>query len=129
MPDNPADRSFPLRQIAITLVAPLVADANAVAVDAVAPYSINRQSHLGIAGRVNLGSFYTPAKYVALVAEWLGRYGIDETWTIADLSCGYGAFFELADVPDFAKCRFVGNDIDPEAVENARKMFPQASRF
>ena len=88
-------------------------------------YSINRQSHLGIAGRVNLGSFYTPAKYVEMVAEWLKKHGIDKSWTIADLSCGYGAFFELSDLQAFANCRFIGNDIDSKAVATAKEMFPR----
>ncbi len=86
--------------------------------------SVNRQSHLSVSGRVNLGSFYTPAKYVALVAEWLLARGIGEGWTIADLSCGYGAFFELQEVPGLERCRYVGNDIDPEAVSAARRFFP-----
>ncbi len=85
--------TLPLSGIAI-VVAPFVSDANAVADDNAAPYSINQQSHLGVVGRVNLGSFYTPAKYVDMVAGWLKKHVIDETWTIADLSCGYGAFFE-----------------------------------
>lgn len=89
------------------------------------PCSINTQSHLTVAGRVNLGSFYTPAKYVSLVGEWLLAHGIDETWTIADLSCGYGAFFELSMIPNFAGCRFIGNDIDKDAIDTARKMFPR----
>lgn len=100
-------------------------DANTVAADSFVPYSINRQSHLGVVGRVNLGSFYTPAKYVDMVAGWLKNHGIDETWTIADLSCGYGAFFELSDVPGFANCRFIGNDIDAEAIVTATKLFPR----
>ncbi len=33
-----------------------------------------------------------------LVSKWLLSHGIGKGWTIADLSCGYGAFFELADV-------------------------------
>ena len=89
-----------------------------------AAQAINKQEHLNVAGRVNLGSFYTPAKYVSLVGDWLRKYGIDSSWTIADLSCGYGAFFELSEVPEFSRCRFVGNDIDPVAVERAQKMFP-----
>ena len=117
--------SIPLRGITIAIVAPFVSDANATVADNLPPYSINRQSHLGVIGRVNLGSFYTPAKYVDMVAGWLKKYGIDESWTIADLSCGYGAFFELADLPDFAHCRFIGNDIDAEAIATARKMFPR----
>ena len=118
--------TLPLRGIAIAVVAPFVSDSNTVVADTVTPYSINRQSHLGVVGRVNLGSFYTPAKYVELIAEWLEMYGIDETWTIADLSCGYGAFFELSELPEFARCRFIGNDIDAKAIETARKMFPLA---
>ena len=38
-------------------------------------------------------------------------------------SCGYGAFFELGDVDGLSECRFVGNDIDPEAVEKAQGIF------
>ena len=83
----------------------------------------NVSRHLGIVGRVNLGSFYTPAKYVRLVGEWLLRYRIGKGWTIADLSCGYGAFFELSEIDEFAECRFVGNDIDPVAVGKARELF------
>ena len=117
--------AVPLRGIAVAVVAPFVSDANTYFADNGAPYSINRQSHLGVVGRVNLGSFYTPAKYVKLVAEWLKKHGIDETWTVADFSCGYGAFFELSDLPEFACCRFIGNDIDAEAIATAKKMFPR----
>lgn len=117
--------TLPLSGMEIAVVAPFMTDANAVAADSFVPCSINRQSHLGVVGRVNLGSFYTPAKYVDMVAGWLKNHGIDETWTIADLSCGYGAFFELSDVPGFANCRFIGNDIDAEAIATARKMFPR----
>ena len=84
---------------------------------------VNVSRHLGVVGRVNLGSFYTPAKYVDIVGKWLLRYGVGRGWTIADLSCGYGAFFELGDVDGLSECRFVGNDIDPEAVEKAQGIF------
>lgn len=83
----------------------------------------NVSRHLGVVGRVNLGSFYTPAKYVECVGEWLRKHGIGHGWTIADLSCGYGAFFELSEVSGLSECRFVGNDIDPVAVEKARTLF------
>lgn len=89
----------------------------------------NVSRHLGVIGRVNLGSFYTPSKYVRLVSEWLLTYGIGKGWTIADLSCGYGAFFELADVEGLHECRYIGNDIDHEAVEQARKLFPNVQWF
>lgn len=88
-------------------------------------FSVNQQAHLSMARRVNLGSFYTPAKYVGLVGKWLKTHGVDSSWTIADLSCGYGAFFELTGMEVFSCCRFVGNDIDSDAVAHARTMFPQ----
>ena len=88
--------------------------------------SANRQSHLTVAGRVNQGSFYTPAKYVALVAQWLLAHGVGDGWTVADLSCGYGAFLELHDVEGLQACRYVANDIDLEAVKTGRALFPQA---
>lgn len=84
---------------------------------------VNVSRHLGVVGRVNLGSFYTPAKYVDIVGVWLLKHGIGNGWTIADISCGYGAFFELGDVAGLSECRFVGNDIDPVAVEKAQGIF------
>jgi len=84
----------------------------------------NVSRHLGIVGRVNLGSFYTPAKYVKLVSDWLLKYGIGREWTIADLSCGYGAFFELASVDGLSECRYIGNDIDKVAIGKAKVLFP-----
>ncbi len=85
---------------------------------------VNVSRHLGVVGRVNLGSFYTPAKYVRLASEWLLAHGIGDGWTIADLSCGYGAFFELSEVEGLQVCRYVGNDIDHDAVEKAKTVFP-----
>ena len=86
--------------------------------------NVHVSSHLSVAGRVNLGSFYTPARYVERVAGWLRDLGINQDWCIADLSCGYGAFFELAEVGELANCHYVGNDIDVAAVARAREMFP-----
>lgn len=80
--------------------------------------------HLSVAGRVNLGSFYTPAKYVARVAEWLIAAGVDENWSIADLSSGYGAFFELTEIEELRNCFYVANDIDGEAVAKGKELFP-----
>lgn len=85
--------------------------------------SANISRHLGVVGRVNLGSFYTPAKYVRIVSEWLLAHGIGKGWTIADLSCGYGAFFELSAVEGLHECRYIGNDIDHDAVGKARSIF------
>ena len=88
---------------------------------------VNVSRHLGVIGRVNLGSFYTPARYVRLASEWLLAHGIGEGWTIADLSCGYGAFFELSEVEGLHNCRYVGNDIDHDAVKKAKATFPNVS--
>ena len=85
---------------------------------------VNVSRHLGVVGRVNLGSFYTPAKYVRIASEWLLAHGIGDGWTIADLSCGYGAFFELSEVEGLHGCRYVGNDIDHDAVKKAKAAFP-----
>ncbi len=84
----------------------------------------NVSRHLGAAGRVNLGSFYTPARYVRLVGDWLKRHGVGRGWTIADLSCGYGAFFELGEIDGLRDCRYLGNDIDAAAVAQAQAYFP-----
>lgn len=84
----------------------------------------NISRHLGAAGRVNLGSFYTPARYVRLVGDWLKRHGVGRGWTIADLSCGYGAFFELGEIDGLRDCRYLGNDIDAAAVAQAQAYFP-----
>ena len=86
--------------------------------------SVNESQHLGIIGRINLGSYYTPAKYVRLVAQWLLDINIGKGWTIADLSSGYGAFFELQSVKGLNECRYIGNDIDNVAVSKGREYFP-----
>ena len=78
--------------------------------------------HLDARGRVNLGSFYTPGKYVRLIGGWLLAHGVDSSWTIADISCGYGAFYQLHGLLPGA--RFIANDIDREAVARAKEKFP-----
>lgn len=92
--------------------------------DAANNSTANVSKHLTVAGRVNLGSFYTPAKYVETIGMWLKNYEINDGWVIADISCGYGAFFELAEDRELSNCKFIGNDIDGKAVAKAREMFP-----
>lgn len=89
--------------------------------------NVNLENHLSTIERVNLGSYYTPSRYVKLVAEWLNKYKIPQDSIIADLSCGYGAFFELHDF--FPSCKYIGNDIDHEALTNAKKNFPFISDY
>ena len=92
------------------------------------PYShatdLSVATHLGAAGQINLGSFYTPSKYVRLVAKWLIAHSIPANATIADVAAGYGAFFVLSAMDSFGKCKFVANDIDAVAVEKGRSYFP-----
>ena len=85
--------------------------------------NLNTSQHLCHKDIVNLGSFYTPYKYVMLAGEWLRSEGIDNSYTILDSSCGYGAFFELSQL--FAENKYVGNDIDSKAI----KMIPSAFPF
>ena len=77
---------------------------------------------MSAAKRINLGSFYTPQKFVRMASEWLKKEGVDEDYAIADLSCGYGAFFELSE--NFSNNRYIGNDIDRQAVDCVPKNFP-----
>ena len=84
--------------------------------------NVNKQSHLSTAKRINLGSFYTPKKFVQMAAEWLKKEKLNDSYTIADLSCGYGAFFELSDI--FPNNKYVGNDIDKQAVDCVPENFP-----
>ncbi len=88
---------------------------------------IHVQNHLSSSGRVNLGSFYTPYKYVLLVRDWLEKYGLTTGKTILDSSCGYGAFFELLE--HLPENRYIGNDIDSLAVNKVAEVFPKVRIF
>ena len=79
--------------------------------------------HLDSNRKILLGSYYTPRKYVDAVAEWLGD-SVEKEEVILDPSCGYGAFFALAEY--FPTARYIGNDIDRLAVEQAMANFPFA---
>lgn len=83
---------------------------------------INVSDHLSNKDRINMGSFYTPEKYVDLVAYWLIEEDISDNSVFADLTCGGGAFFKLHD--RFPNNRFIGNDIDEQALETAKTYFP-----
>ncbi len=92
-----------------------------------AAVDIHVQRHLDSSGRVNLGSFYTPYRYVLLVRDWLEKYGLTSGKTILDSSCGYGAFFELQEY--LPKNRYIGNDIDSLAVNRVSEVFPKVQTF
>lgn len=119
-------RQIPLHRmtLAVLILIGLPRRVMAANIERIADGKVNVSRHLGVVGRVNLGSFYTPAKYVEKVAGWLKQLGVDSSFTVADLSCGYGAFFELRDVEGLEGCRYIGNDIDAVAVCEGRKLFP-----
>lgn len=89
--------------------------------------NLNKSQHLCHKDIVNLGSFYTPYKYVMLAGEWLESEGIDDSYTILDSSCGYGAFFELSQF--FKNNKYIGNDIDSKAIEMIPSAFPFVKLF
>lgn len=87
----------------------------------------NVSLHLCRKDIINLGSFYTPYKYVRLAGEWLKSEGIDDSYFILDSSCGYGAFFELSEF--FSGNRFIGNDIDSQAIKIISDYFPSVKLY
>lgn len=88
---------------------------------------IHVQSHLKRAERINLGSFYTPKKYVSLVGKWLSKYKLTSGNAVLDSSCGCGAFFELRE--SLPGNRYLGNDSDEVALRTVQKFFPGVETF
>lgn len=82
----------------------------------------NAADHLKYAEKTNLGSFYTPKKIVDLLYSMLEIEGAGSVDVILEPSCGYGSFFET----DFGSedARFIGADIDPRAVAEAKEKYP-----
>ncbi len=58
-----------------------------------------------------------------LAGEWLQRIGLAKDVTICDPSCGNGAFFNLEKF--FPHNKYVGYDIDAEAIAQCQMYFPQ----
>ena len=73
------------------------------------------QEHLEYEDRVNLGSYYTPPKFVQMAWELIEPY-VDSQTTIIDTACGYGDF-----LIDYGQATTIGCDIDEEAIDIARK--------
>ena len=76
--------------------------------------------------QINFGRYYTPEKYIEIARGWLLKHNIGNC-AIVDPSCGGGAFFALQS--SFANALFMGNDINPEAVQFCSKQFPQVKLF
>ncbi len=73
------------------------------------------QEHLEYADRVNLGSYYTPPKFVELAWELIEPY-VDTNTTIIDSACGYGDFLK-----NRGQLKTIGCDIDEDAIDVAKK--------
>lgn len=87
----------------------------------------NHQTHLSRKNRIDLGSFYTPEKYVLIVKDWLLNHGIESSSVIMDPSCGYGAFFQL--IENLPNNYYVGNDIDKKALDRVGANFPKVKTY
>ncbi len=81
------------------------------------------QTHLAYESRVNLGSYYTPAKIVHRAWETIAPYVHSHT-TIIDTACGYGDFLR-----NCGQAFTIGSDIDETAIEVARENSGTAGRF
>lgn len=84
------------------------------------------QKHLTTKEAINLGSFYTPQKYIELAEIWLKSIDGLEKYTIIDPSCGYGAFLTLSEK---INNRFIGNDVDPVALKVVKERFKNIEIF
>lgn len=73
------------------------------------------QEHLEYEDRVNLGSYYTPPKFVEMAWELIKPYVHSQT-IIIDSACGYGDF-----LIDYGQAATIGCDIDEDAIDIARK--------
>lgn len=73
------------------------------------------QEHLEYKDRVNLGSYYTPSKFVKIAWEFIESY-VDSQTTIIDSACGYGDFLK-----NNGQSTTIGCDIDEAAVEIAKE--------
>ncbi len=79
--------------------------------------------HLSNNQIINQGSFYTPEKYVHLAGSWLQEHISRNKYIFLDSSCGYGSFLRLS--YSFTDSKFIGNDIDSEAILTAQNTFPE----
>lgn len=77
------------------------------------------QTHLSFSDTINLGSFYTSQKYVDVVWNMIKPH-LSKKMVVLDSSCGYGNFFK-SDVKNIQ----IGVDVDKQAIEKAKKLFPE----
>ena len=92
-----------------------------------------KQTHLNLKQTINLGSYYTPEKFISKCYQFLKKEIKNfNDYSLIDTSCGYGNFLnnkflenlqnrylENSKNKNFKK--IIGADIDKEALEKARK--------
>ncbi len=84
---------------------------------------LDNQIHLNYVRKINLGAFYTPQEYVDMVWKKIIPF-LNSQSIVLDSSCGYGNFFNYE-----IECQKKANDIDPVAVEQTKKNFPEIEVF
>ena len=85
-------------------------------------------SHLTPSQRANLGSYYTPPRLTRLLCETLAPHlPADFRGVALEPACGSGAFF--AEKFPCENVRFIGADIDAEALALAERNFPAMPFF
>ena len=86
------------------------------------------QNHLNYKETTNLGSYYTPKKYVEKCYQFLiNKINNINDFYIVDTSCGYGNFFNVDNIINTKNC--VGIDIDKKAIDIAKSNNPQIKYF
>ncbi len=81
------------------------------------------QTHLKYKDRVNLGSYYTPPKFVKLAWELIENH-VDAQTTVIDTACGYGDFLK-----NYGQSHTIGCDIDKNAIAIATQNINKALFF
>ena len=84
---------------------------------------IQNQQHLKYQEKINLGSFYTPQKYINIVWNKIKIF-LNSQSIVLDSSCGYGNFLNF-DID----CQKKANDIDSIASYQTKKNFPNIQVF
>lgn len=73
------------------------------------------QEHLKYKDRINLGSYYTPSKFVEQAWDFIESH-VDSQTTVIDSACGYGDFLK-----NCGQALTIGCDIDGTAIDIAKK--------
>lgn len=91
------------------------------------------QNHLNLKQTINLGSYYTPEKFISKCYEFLQQDIKNcKAYSIVDTSCGYGnflnnKFLENSKNKNFKK--IIGADIDKKAIQKAKENNPNIQYF